>query len=250
VAALADGSRFYVASYESQTNCSDPYVGSSPCIIPMLTVFDALSITVKPPTSTLLAPSLSLLTSPQFSSSQYAVPAVASCIPPAVYNPGTPGSIRFRLFAAAAADSSHVYVSICDAGTVADIDATTSSISTGGTNTPDTLITDLPAPAGLCAGACSTSASITGFSIASGVVTFQASNVFTAGMQVTISGLSTTPGLLLDGLTCTVLSTGLSTTQFECIPSPAQANVSSTPDSGTAIPQPPPQSPIFLLTGQ
>jgi hypothetical protein len=81
-------------------------------------------------------------------------------------------------------------------------------------------------------------------------VTFQASNVFTAGMQVTISGLSTTPGLLLDGLTCTVLSTGLSTTQFECIPSPAQANVGSTPDSGTAIPQPPPQSPIFLLTGQ
>lgn len=249
VAALADGSRFYVASYELQTNCSDPYVGSSPCIIPMLTVFDALSITVKPPTSTLLAPSpsLSLLTSPQFSSAQYAVPVVSSCVVPSIYTPGTP---RFRMFAAPSADSSHVYVSICDAGTVADIDATTSSISTGGTNTPDTLITDLPAPAGLCTGACGTNANITSLSIASGVVTFQASNGFTAGMQVTVSGLSSSAGLLLDGLTCTVLSTGLSTTQFECIPSPAQASVGSTPDSGKAIPQPPPQSPIFLLTGQ
>jgi len=56
--------------------------------------------------------------------------------------------------------------------------------------------------------------------------------------------------LLLDGITCPVLSTGLTSTQFECIPSPAQANVSSTRDSGTAVPQAPPQSPIFLLTGQ
>ena len=250
VAALADGSRFYVASYELQSNCTDPNVGSSPCIIPMLTVFDAASMTVKVPSSTLLAPSpsLSLLTSPQFSSSQFAVPQVTSCAAPNVYTPGTQ---RFRMFAAASADSSHVYVSICDAGSIADIDATTSTISSGGTNTPDTLITDLPSPSGICTtAACSSIAAITSFSISSGIVTFQAVNVFTPGTRVTISGLTSTPGLLLDGITCPVLSTGLTSTQFECIPSPAQANVSSTTDSGTAVPQAPPQSPIFLLTGQ
>jgi hypothetical protein len=249
VAALPDGSKFYVASYESQSSCSDPDVGSTACIIPMLTVFDATSLTVKPVSSTLLAPSpsLSLLMAPQFVSTQYGVPTVSACAPPAAYSPG---STRFRMFTAPSADSSHVYVSICDAGSIADIDTTTSSIATGTSNTPDTLITDLAAPAGLCTGACGTYAVIGSFSINSGVATFQAANSFTAGLNVTISGLTSSPGLLLDGITCTVLSTGLSATQFECIPSPTQANVSSTMDSGTAVPQAPPQSPIFLLTGQ
>jgi DNA-binding beta-propeller fold protein YncE len=250
VAALPDGSRFYVASYELQSSCTDPYIGSSPCMIPMLTVFDALSMTVKTPSSTLLAPSpsLSLLIAPQFSSSQFAVPQVSSCVPPAIY---TPGVQRFRMIATASADSSHVYVSICDAGTTADIDATTSAVTEGGTNTPDILITDLPAPYGICTTAsCSSIAAITSFSISSGVATFQAVNVFTPGTQVTISGLTSTPGLLLDGITCNVLSTGLTATQFECIPSPTQANVSATTDSGTAVPQAPPQFPVFLLAGQ
>jgi hypothetical protein len=145
IAALPDGSRFYVASYQSQSNCPDPIVGAAnPCLIPMLTVFDALSMTVKPASSP-LAPSLSLLTPPQFAATQYAVPTVSSCVPPSPYAP-TVGSTHFRMFAAAAADSSHVYVSICDGGVVADISAVTSSVAAGSTNTPDTLISDLPAP--------------------------------------------------------------------------------------------------------
>jgi hypothetical protein len=48
--------------------------------------------------------------------------------------------------AAAAADSSRVYASICDAGVVAIVNTTTSSLATGGTNTPDTLVKDLLAP--------------------------------------------------------------------------------------------------------
>ncbi|HLZ40355.1 MAG TPA: hypothetical protein VKQ11_05300 [Candidatus Sulfotelmatobacter sp.] len=145
VAALPDGSRFYVASYRSETNCADPAVGAAnPCMIPMLTIFDALSMTVKPATSP-LAPSMSLLTSPQFAASQYAVPTVASCVPPTPYVPG-PGSTRFRMFTAASADSSHVYVSICDAGVIADISAVSSSIAAGATNTPDTLVSDVPTP--------------------------------------------------------------------------------------------------------
>jgi hypothetical protein len=50
------------------------------------------------------------------------------------------------MFAAASSDSSHVYVSICDAGVIADVSAVSSSIASGGTNAPDTLISDLPTP--------------------------------------------------------------------------------------------------------
>ena len=146
VAALPDGSRFYVASYANETNCPDPVVGAAkPCMIPMLTVFDALSMTVKPASLSPLAPAISLLISPTFAATQYAVPTVASCVPPSPYVPG-PGSTRFRMFTAASADSSHVYVSICDAGVIADVDAVTSSVAAGATNTPDTLISDLPTP--------------------------------------------------------------------------------------------------------
>jgi hypothetical protein len=146
VAALPDGSRFYVASYVNQTNCPDPVVGAAnPCMIPMLTVFDALSMTVKPALSSSLSPSLSLLTSAPFAANQYAVPTVSSCVPTLPYVPG-PGSTRFRMFTAASSDSSHVYVSICDAGVIADVSAVSSSIAAGGTNAPDTLISDLPTP--------------------------------------------------------------------------------------------------------
>ena len=151
VAPLPDGSRFYVASYQSQSACSDPKVGSAvPCIIPLLTVFDAPSMTLKPATSTLRAPSISLLGQPNFASNQYAVPQVTSCAPPSTYAPGT---TRFRMYATAAADSSHVYVSICDAGAIADVVTKTNTISTG-SNSPDTLVADIPAPFGSCVGTC------------------------------------------------------------------------------------------------
>jgi streptogramin lyase len=148
VAALADGSRFYVASFSTASACPDPNVGTtSACIIPMLTVFDAASMTVKPASSTLsmLAPSISLFGAPQFAATQYAVPLPSPdpCAPPASY---TPGAIRFRMFATASADSSHVYVSVCNAGVIADIATTTTTLSTGGTNTPDQWMADLLAP--------------------------------------------------------------------------------------------------------
>jgi hypothetical protein len=249
IAALPDGSRFYVASYASQTACSDPNVGSSaPCIVPTLTVFDALSMTPKQPTATLLpsSSSLSLLGPPQFAVTQYAVPPVASCAPAATYAPGT---TRFRMFAAAASDSSHVYVSICDAGTIADIKATTSTISSGGNNTPDILITDITAPFGSCAGTgCSSPAVITSFSVASGLATFQASNNFTPGVRVAITGLTSSAGTQFNGLTLTVVATGLSPTQFEAVVS--VPDTGSTADAGNAVPLSPAQAPIFLLPGQ
>ncbi len=144
VAALPDGSRFYVASYETEAACPDPAIGSSaPCVIPRLTVFDAPSLTVKAVSSSLLLPSQSLLMSPQFAATQYAVPPVPSCAPATPYSPS---STRFRMFTTAAADSSHVYVSMCDAGSIADMNTTTSTVSTGGSNAADLLVTDVPAP--------------------------------------------------------------------------------------------------------
>jgi hypothetical protein len=74
-------------------------------------------------------------------------------------------------------------------------------------------------------------AAITSFSITSNVVTFQAANNFTAGTIVQIAGL--TNGTYLNGQVLTVISTGLSGTQFEA--NFTHANVPSTADSGTAV---------------
>jgi hypothetical protein len=242
VAALPDASRFYVASYQSESACSDPNVGSTaPCIIPLLSVFDAPSMTLRPATSSLRAPSISLLGMPSFPANQYALPPVSSCLPSATYSPGT---TRFRMYATAAADSSHVYVSICDAGTIADVVTKTDSISTG-TNSPDTLVTDIPAPFAACGATCNSVANITSLSAGASLVTFAAANNFSAGTRVAISGTGTT----LDGQTFTVLAAGLSSTTFSCnLNSPTDKGATST--KGKAVPLASSQAPIFLLTGQ
>jgi DNA-binding beta-propeller fold protein YncE len=160
VAALPDGSRFYVTSYLTGTatssatpplppTCPDSNViAPADCIIPQVTVFDARSLTVKTTIFPLLPPvsvATSTGTSPVY---PFALTPVAFCAPvvPYTLTAGQPPSARFRMSAAAAADSSRVYASMCDGGAVAIINATTSSIATGGTNTPDTLVTNLPAP--------------------------------------------------------------------------------------------------------
>jgi hypothetical protein len=202
---------------------------------------------VKPVSSSLLAPvpSLSLLTSPPFAATQYALPPVSSCNTPTPY---TPGATRFRMFATAATDSSHVYVSICDAGSIADVSTTTDTISTG-TNSPDTLITDLSTPFAACSGAtCGKVATITGFSITSNVVTFQATNSFIAGQEVAIAGLTTTVGSQLDGLTLTVLATGLSGSQFESNLPTSQSNLPLSSDFGTAAATPVATITAFSIT--
>jgi YVTN family beta-propeller protein len=244
VTALPDGSRFYVASYQVATSCPDAIVGSSSkCVIPSLAVFDANSLTLKTALTLLTYPAFAAdLTTNQY---QYAVSPVTSCAPAALYGPTT---TRFRVFTTAAADSSRVYVSMCDAGAIAVVNTTNSNTNNSGGGTPaDTVITDLPAPYGVCTQpSCSSTASITAFSITSNLVTFQAANTFAPGQSVSISGLTT--GTYLNGLTLTVIATGLSGAQFECYFT--YADVSPTTDSGTALLQAPSQKPVFLLTGQ
>jgi YVTN family beta-propeller protein len=236
VAALADGSRFYVASYQiAPTTCPDPNV-SGPCVIPQLTVFNAQSLTMK-------IASVSLLSGAPFVANQFAVPPAPSCATPTPY---TPGVTRFRVFTTASVDNSRVYVSMCDAGTIADIDTTGSNINNPGQGTPpDSLVVDLAAPPAACLAAnCNQVASITAFSITNNVVTFQAANSFTPGENVTISGVTS----YLNQVTLTVLATGLSSGQFECAFN--HADVNPTAASGSAIPAGPPQTPFFLLTGK
>ncbi len=145
VAALPDGSRFYVASYTTAAAgmpCPDPLQTAANCVIPQVTIFNAPALTIKSTIFPLLIPGTS---STGTTTSPFALAPAAFCAPvfPA---PWTPASSRFRMFATASEDGSRVYASLCDGGSVAVINTTTATISTAGNNTPDTLVTDLPAP--------------------------------------------------------------------------------------------------------
>lgn len=74
-------------------------------------------------------------------------------------------------------------------------------------------------------------ATITAWSAVGGIVTFTASNNFTAGEIVTLSGFHTST--FFNGMSFSVLGTGLSVTQFEV----AFSNTSGGSDSGIATPQ-------------
>jgi YVTN family beta-propeller protein len=142
VTALPDGSRFYIANYQTAAACPDRFVGaSSACVIPGLAVFDANNFT--------LETTLTLLTDPPFSANltsnqyQYAVPPVASCATAALYSPST---IRFRVFTTASVDSSRVYVGMCDAGAIAVVSTSDNNANNpGAPSLADTVVTDLPA---------------------------------------------------------------------------------------------------------
>ena len=152
VAALPDGTRFYVASYvtgtaTSSSDCPDVNVTASPtgCIIPQVTVFDAASLTVKTNIFPLLPPAMTIGGTTTITTYPFAVARAPFCDP---ITPYTPAAARFRMSAVAAPDSSRVYSSVCDGGVVAVVNTTTSTVAAGGTNTPDQLVTDLPTPFG------------------------------------------------------------------------------------------------------
>lgn len=175
VAALPDGTEAYVASYQlgyqlvsapptSNPGCMDPNITTptSPTSVPAcyvaasVTVLDALSMAMTSQISAMAAaPSGEIV----------AVPEVANCLPSVsgLYTPGlvpvlpAPSSgpvsrfaTSFRVSAVAAADSSRVYVSVCDAGSVAIVNTTDSNINNPGQNIPgDTLLLDLATPFGI-----------------------------------------------------------------------------------------------------
>jgi len=131
VAALPDGSRAYVASYQTTPN---PCISNQPCAITSwLTVINASSNTVSKTISLgVVNPNAPISVPPTF---QPDTPVVPACATP-----------RFRLFAAASADSSRVYVSYCDAGATASV-STQPNTSPGTLSAGDYLVNELVAPA-------------------------------------------------------------------------------------------------------
>lgn len=139
VAALQDGTRFYVASYVTSGGaCPDPNVATSLCMIPQITVYDAGSLTVKTTVFPLLPP----VASPTGGVQPYALAAATFCAPVFPY---TPASARFRMSAVASTDNTRVYASMCDGGSVAVIATVPNTIAVG-VNAADVLVTDLAAP--------------------------------------------------------------------------------------------------------
>lgn len=136
VTALPDGSRAYVASYSTGNTCSNQSQ-TPPCITSWVTVINASSGTV--------SKTISLgVVNP---SAPITVPATLQADTPVL--PGC-ASVRFRLFAAASADSSRVLVSYCDAGATASI-STQPNTSPGSMNSGDVLANEMFAPLSVCA---------------------------------------------------------------------------------------------------
>ena len=134
VAALPDGSRVYVASYEISPACTEAADASaSGCITSQVTVLKASNLTV-----TKSIPLTLPDTVPNPPTTKPDTQVVSKC-----------DAARFRLFTAAAADSTRVYVSYCDAGATAVI-RTTPDTSPGSENGGDYLVNNLDAPSGLC----------------------------------------------------------------------------------------------------
>ncbi|HET7890910.1 MAG TPA: hypothetical protein VFL34_05270 [Candidatus Sulfotelmatobacter sp.] len=139
VAALQDGTRFYVASYVTSGGaCPDPNVAASLCVIPQITVYDAGSLAVKTTVFPLLPP----VATPAGGVQPYALAPAAFCVPMFPY---TPASARFRMSAVASTDNTRVYASMCDGGSVAVVATVPNTIAVGG-NAADVLVNDLPAP--------------------------------------------------------------------------------------------------------
>ena len=145
VAALQDGSRFYIASYVTGTatatgkasTCPDPSVSAAGCVIPQVSVFDASTFTLK----TTIFPLIPAATSSQ----PFAVAPVSFCAP---VEPYVPTSARFRMSVATSIQSQRAYASMCDGGWVAIIATYSSPVASGSKNTGDTLVTDLDTPFG------------------------------------------------------------------------------------------------------
>jgi YVTN family beta-propeller protein len=131
VAALPDGSRAYVASYQITPTCTNQ-TQAPPCIVSLLTVISASSNTISKTISVgVVNPNAAISVPPTF---QPDTPVLPGCASP-----------RFRLFTAASADSSRVYVAYCDAGATASI-STVPNTSPGTQSPADYLVNELVAP--------------------------------------------------------------------------------------------------------
>jgi YVTN family beta-propeller protein len=227
VTGIGDGSRVYVASYEL-ASC-----GGLPCVSTQVEVINPGNNTVSKviPISTVPVD----MTNPTGCG-----PATG---PPAAV-PWTPGTARFRAFAASSGGGSttnfKVYVSQCDAGSVAVID--TSAVSTGSNPHPaDVYKVSLAAPLSSFP---SLQASISAASISNAATTYTyapSTLGLQVGMRVLITGMSDSGnnGYFVISAVDTVAGTFT-------VANPAGVVASNQSGSGAVLP---PQNPVFVVAG-
>ena len=208
VAPLPDGSRAYVASYyidSTSSNCIQ-----TPCVQPQLTAINTLNNQV-----------MSVISIPEAS-----VSSVGNC-----------ASLRFRISAAASADSTRVYLASCDAGGVA-------SVRTSDNNYVVTLnapVSGYSPPAVNITSATQSGASTTyTYTMISGIPLL-------LGMPISITGIANPGDTSINPDNGTFTIRGLGAGTFTVI----NPNGVSTTAAQTAVGlgQPPPQNPAFMVAG-
>ena len=227
VTGIGDGSRAYVASYEL-VSC-----GGSPCVNTQVEVINTGSNTISK-----VIP---------ISSAAVDTTNPTDCGPatgPVAATPWTPGNARFRAFVASSGGGSttnfKVYVSQCDAGSVAVIDA--SAVSTGSNPHPaDTYTVSLAAPlssfpplqASISAATEDISKTATTYTYTPGSLGLQ------AGMRIFITGMSDS------GNNGYFVISSLGAGTFT-VANPAGVPANNQNGSGAVLP---PQNPVFVVAG-
>jgi hypothetical protein len=224
VTGIGDGSRVYVASYEL-TSCS-----GSPCVSTQVEVINTGNNAVSKviPISTVAV---------DMTNATGCGPATG---PPAT-TPWMPGMARFRGFAASSGGGSttnfKVYVSQCDAGSVAVIDASASSGSSP--HPADVYTVALRAPLSSFP---PLQASVSTVTVSGGATTYTytpANLGLKAGMQIFVTGMADSGN---NGYFA-ISSLGAGTFT---VANPSGVTASGQSGSGTVMP---PQNPVFVVAG-
>ena len=208
VAPLPDGSRAYVASFyidSTSANCTQ-----TSCVQPQLTAINTLNNQV-----------MAAVTLPEAS-----VSSVGNC-----------ASLRFRISAAAAADSTRVYLASCDAGGVYSVRTADNTYAVT-LNAPVSSYT--PPAVNITSATQSSSSTTYTYALISGVPLF-------LGMPISITGIANPGDTALNPDNGTFNVTGLGAGTFTV--TNAQGVSTTVPQTAVGLGQPPPQNPAFMVAG-
>jgi YVTN family beta-propeller protein len=242
VTGIGDGSRAYVASYQL-TSCTDPLGNPYACVKTQVEVLNTGSNTI--------SKVIPIKTVPVDTTNPTGCGAASG--PPAAV-PWTPGTARFRAFAASSGGGNtsnfKVYVSQCDAGGIAVIDTT--AVSTGSNpHAADVYTVSLAAPLSSFP---PLQASISGADFSSGTTTYTytpATLGLQVGMKIFVTGMS--DNVNNGNFAITELATGTScsptaASTTTCFVAANSGGVTATAQSGSGTVLPP-QNPVLVVAG-
>ena len=208
VAPLPDGSRAYVASFYIDNTSADCI--QTPCVQPQLTAINTLNNQV-----------MAVISIPEAS-----VSSVGNC-----------AALRFRISAAASADSTRVYLASCDAGGVASVHTSDNSYVV----TLNAPVSGYSPPAVNITSATQSGSSTTyTYTMISGVPLF-------LGMPISITGIANPGDTAVNPDNGTFKITGLSAGAFTVINLKGVSTTAA--QTAVGLGQPPPQNPAFMVAG-